>query len=146
MIKQISYDQILPLWEHYLWPNRIEKIEEHSAMLFLEGYDLKNFNYKPTFFGYFMHGILAGVNSGHLCMDNSYRSRGLFVFKNFRGCGIGQKLLTSTIEQGKDEKADFIWSYPRFTSWKTYEAVGFNLASDWKTTDNGQNAYCIINT
>lgn len=142
-IKQISYEQILSIWKRYLWADRTSPIEPNSAMLFLHGYDMKNMNYKPTFFGYIIDGKLAGVNSGHMCMDNSYRSRGLFVFKKYRNRGIGTKLLLATVQQGFKENANFIWSYPRQTSWNTYKKAGFILRTDWKKDEIGYNAFCI---
>jgi GNAT superfamily N-acetyltransferase len=87
---------------------------------------------------------IAGVNSGHKCMDGSYRSRGLFVYPKFRNLGIGYKLLLETINQGKKESAKFVWSYPRNTSWKTYEKAGFILTSDWEYSETGINAFCKI--
>lgn len=144
MISLISFEEIFPIWRNYLWPNRQDKIEPHSAMLFLKGYDLKNFNNNPSFFGYFIDDRLVGVNSGHKCCDNSYRSRGLYVDPNYRKSGIGKKLLTATIQQGKKECADFVWSYPKQSSWKCYESSGFKLSSNWLTSENGINAYCIL--
>lgn len=145
MIVNLSFEEIYPFWKNYLWSDRISKIETHSAMLFLSGFDLKNFNYKPSFFGYTINNQIVGVNSGHYCLDDSYRSRGLFVLKEYRKQGIGVKLLTRTIEQGKHENAKLVWSLPRLDSWKTYEAAGFNLVSDWHKTETSTNAYCRIN-
>ena len=142
MINLISYEIIFPIWRNYLWPNRKDKIEPHSAMLFLDGYDLKNFDYCPSFFGYFVNDKLVGVNSGHKCYDNSYRSRGLYVDKDYRKKGIGKELLLATIAQGKKECADFIWSYPKQSSWKCYASAGFTLSSDWHLSENDTNAYC----
>ena len=111
-------------------------------MLFKQGHDLKNFNYNPTFFGYYYKGQLAGVNSGHMCVDNSYRSRGLYVFPEYRKIGIGKQLLIATVMQGHKEKADFCWSYPRINSWSVYESVGYKLSTDWEDGENGKNAFC----
>lgn len=142
MIKKITFEEIYPVWKNYLWPERTSAIEPQSAMLFLSGYDLKNFDYPSTFFGYFLEDILVGVNSGHLCIDRSYRSRGLFVMPEYRGKGIGKNLLIETIKQGIEEKAKFIWSLPRRTSWNTYAAAGFDLVTEWQETETSINAFC----
>jgi len=115
-------------------------------MVYLEGYNIKNMNFSPTFFGYFVEDKLVGVNSGHLCADNSYRSRGLWVDKDYRGNGFGRQLLEAVIDQGKLESADYIWSYPRKTSWPTYKSVGFKKTSIWIKSDTSEaNAFCKKN-
>jgi GNAT superfamily N-acetyltransferase len=142
MIVTINYDDIYQVWKNYLWPDRKSDITETSAMTFLGGYDIVNMSYTPTFFGYIENNKLLGVNSGHMCVNNSYRSRGLFVFSDARQRGIGSKLLIATIEQGCKESATFVWSYPKQTSWKTYEKAGFGLSSPWEPSELGMNAYC----
>jgi GNAT superfamily N-acetyltransferase len=114
-------------------------------MTYLGGYDLVNMQSESTFFAYMIDNEIAGVNSGHLTMDNSYRSRGLFVFDTYRRKGIGTLLLKATIDQAKLEGAALCWSYPRKSSWKSYLNAGFELASDWGTSETSDaNAYCVI--
>lgn len=144
MIKEITFDEILPIWRDYLWPNRTSEITATSAMCYLGGYDLVNMSYTPTFFAYVIEGKIAGVNSGHMCMNGRYRSRGLYVFDKFRGKGIGTKLLVATIEQARLEGATLCWSYPKDTSWSTYAKAGFELSSEFGSDENGKNAYCVI--
>lgn len=150
LFKKLDFDQILPIWEKYLWPKRISKIEKNSAMLLSNTsekiYDMSNMNFTPTFFAYCVNGNdIAGVNSGHYCGDGSYRSRGLYVFKKYREMGIGTELLLATIAQAKNEGAIGIWSYPRESSWKTYAKAGFKLYSDFIDDSEGnKNAYCLI--
>lgn len=144
MIKAISWEKILKIWSKELWPNRNSPIETNSAMCFLNGYDMNNMTKTPTFFGYFVNNKIVGVNSGHMCGDNSYRSRGLWVNPEFRNQGIGTLLLKETILQAEKESAKFIWSYPRKSSWNTYFKAGFELSSEWeKSETSDSNAYCI---
>lgn len=145
MIKEISFEEILKIWSEYLWKERSSKIESHSAMLYLnKGYDIKNFEYTPTYFAYIIDDKIVGVNSGHMCNDNSYRSRGLYVYPEYRNQGIGRKLLIATWKQGIKEKAHFVWSYPKLTSWSTYKSAGFELTSEWEDSELGKNAYCFF--
>jgi GNAT superfamily N-acetyltransferase len=145
MIKKLTFEGVLPIWTTYLWPDRQSSIDANSAMCFLGGYDLVNMGTMPTFFAYIVDGEIAGVNGGHLCNDRQYRSRGLYVFENFRGKGIGTILLKATIAQAMVEGAALCWSYPRKSSWKSYLAAGFELASDWeKSETSDDNAYCVI--
>ena len=113
-------------------------------MCYLGGYDLVSMDSTPTFFAYMIDGEIAGVNSGHMCKDNEYRSRGLYVFEKFRGKGIGTALLKATIEQAVKEEAALCWSYPKDSSWNTYAKAGFMLASEFEISENGTNAYCMM--
>lgn len=143
MIRPITWHQIRKIWHTRLWPERTSAIEPTSAMLYLEGYDMKNMSFTPSFFGYFVDRKLIGVNSGHLCSDNTYRSRGLWVDNDHRGHGYGKDLLQATIDQAKKESADSIWSFPRKTSWSTYRAVGFKKTGSWiKSETSEANAFC----
>ena len=142
-IEKISFGQLYPIWNNYLWPDRVSDITPTSAMSFMGGYDLQNMT-SPTFFAYMIGDEIAGVNSGHMCMNNDYRSRGLYVFEKFRGRGLGTALLEATIKQAIVENASMCWSYPKDTSWKSYSRAGYRLASDFEISENGTNAYCII--
>lgn len=142
MIEIITFEEILPIWRNHLWPDRTSPIESNSAMCYKDGYDMFNMNTIPTFFAYKINNEIAGVNSGHMCKDNQYRSRGLFVFEKFRGLGIGTKLLIATIEQGRKENAHMCWSYPRDSSWKTYSSAEFLLDGEFSISETGNNAYC----
>ncbi len=145
MIDLISWEEILRIWRQDLWPDRISPIEPTSAMNFLDGYDLKNQEFNPSFFGYFLDDELVGVNSGHRCDDGSYRSRGLFVYPVFRKKGIARQLLTATINQAIAEDCGFVWSFPRKSSWTTYQSLGFSLSSQWQTSEtNEANAFCYL--
>jgi len=148
MLIELTWEKICPIWAKYLWPNRSSSIEPNSAMCLLNGYDIANIQSIPTFYGYIVNDKIVAVNSGHACPNqNNYRSRGLWVDSNYRGQGIAQQLLTATIKQGHQEGYTQIWSYPRRSSWPTYQAVGFELASNWEISETSEaNAYCILNS
>lgn len=144
MIIKISFEEILPIWKQFLWPDRISPIETNSAMRFLGDYDIESMSTPASFFAYTIDNRIVGVNSGHLCKDNSYRSRGVYVFPEYRKSGVGTELLVATINQGRIESADYAWSYPRQSSWNTYKSAGYELASDWELSETSTNAYCKI--
>jgi len=144
MIIETDWYTIKYIWKDYLWPIRSSAIEPHSAMLLDGTFDIKNFDNKATFLVYHENGSIAGCNSGHLCSDNTYRSRGLYVFPEYRKKGIGKELLKSTINIGIEQQANLIWSYPRYESWSTYSSAGFTLAGQWEKSETGINTYCIL--
>ena len=144
-LEKITFEQILPIWQAKLWPDRVSEITATSAMTFMGTYDLLNMVANPTFFAVVIGGEIAGVNSGHMCKDLQYRSRGLYVFEQYRRSGVGKLLLEATIQQAWDEHADICWSYPRMSSWNTYQSAGFSLMSAWETSETSEaNAYCAI--
>ena len=146
MIRTIDWPTIEYIWQNYLWPNRQSRIETNSAMCYHSEYNMYNMATTPTFFGYYIGKELAGVNSGHMCINNEYRSRGLWVDPKHRGNGIGQQLLLATIEQARKEDARFVWSYPRKSSCATYQSAGFKITSEWQPSETSEeNAYCILN-
>ena len=144
-MKKVTFSEILPIWTNDLWPDRVSTIESHSAMLFDGSYSMDNFDHTASYFCFQVDGVVAGINSGHMCSDLSYRSRGLFVYPEFRKKGIGRALLMATIDQARFENAKFVWSFPRQNSWKVYESAGFSLVSDWFDDEMGVNAYCKVN-
>jgi RimJ/RimL family protein N-acetyltransferase len=107
-------------------------------------YDMRNMELPQVFFGLFFGGEMIGVNSGHVCGDGSFRSRGLWVDPIYRGYGFGIEILAATIAYADAIESTFIWSYPRLSSKKTYEAAGFTITSDWRASETSDsNAYCI---
>ncbi len=146
IIKQIDFNTILLVWKNYLWPYRISPIETHSAMMYQsDSISMENFNLPVWFLGAFKDDKLVGVNSGHLCSDGTARSRGLWVNPNYRNQGIGKSLLIKTTEQARHYNATAIWSFPRFSSKKTYEAAGFTISTSWQQSETSDsNAYCIL--
>lgn len=61
------------------------------------------------------------------------RSRGLYVFNEFRNLGIGKLILSETIKNSRIKFVDsqMIWSIPRRSSFHVYEKVGFKQSTDW---------------
>jgi GNAT superfamily N-acetyltransferase len=155
MIKKISFKQILEVWKKHMPNMSLEPTSAMNCMKVLEWdietelyvqidtYDLQNMDFTPTFWGAFDDDKLVGVNSGHMTVDRMYRSRGLFVFPEYRKKRLGQKLLLKTISQGYHEKAIGVWSYPSLDAWMTYHHAGYYLRGrtfsfDWELDDNGR--------
>jgi GNAT superfamily N-acetyltransferase len=147
MIIEISFEQIIPFWQR-LWPWNAEKtFEPHSCMRYRGGYFGLDYIPDTTYFALLVDDKIVGVNSGHTTPDNLYRSRGLWIEKEYRGKGLGVPLLAAGVTKARQLKCDGIWSFPRDTSRKTYEAAGFIITSDWIISEYDiKNAYCFQKT
>jgi GNAT superfamily N-acetyltransferase len=147
-INMITFDEILPIWSKFLWPNRVSAIETHSAIELGSLpyiYNMSYFNNTPHFFGLYVNHKLAGVNSGHLT-GSSYRSRGLYVLPEFRGNHYGEELLRCTVHKAKEIGATSCWSMPRYSSRIAYSRAGLVQLSDWFGTETSdKNAYFVLN-
>lgn len=148
-VQQITFEQILPIWKHKLWPKRLSPIETHSAMTWPSSYpnqpfDMNVFTYPVYFFGIYDQDKLVAVNSGHSTNDQEFRSRGLWVDPDYRGQKLAQQILRATIEQAKETGAHMIWSIPRLTALPAYEKVGFRTVGNIvdEGVEFGPNIYC----
>lgn len=147
--RKISFDQILPVWQNELWPDRQSAIETHSAMTWPYSWpekeiDMEIFNYDATFFGVFSKQRLIGVNSGHKSSEVEYRSRGIWVDPAFRKTGVAQLLFDMTADQALNEGCEMIWSIPRKTALKAYTKFGFMTVGDYFNTETSDaNIYVL---
>ena len=139
MIKNISFTQVCELWE-YLHPLRNHL--EYSNMKYLNGFSNMH-NIDVFYFGYYENNKLVGVNSCHMSEPDKFRSRGLYVIKEYRNKNIGKKLLQHTIEHSF-KYVDFVWSFPREKSLPVYQRVGFIKKSEFIKADYGMNCYVSI--
>lgn len=141
-----SFEEIYPIWNEQLWPGRISKIKSLSCLYWKHPRtiikDKTIFDkYIPTFWALKEGDIIIGVNSGFKTGERVYRSRGLWVDSEYRGCGLAQILLRKAIVQGKEEKCHWIWSLPRKSALKAYTKIGFKKRGKWldKTMEFGPN-------
>ena len=144
-ITEITFEDILPIWQDDLWPNRSSPYETHSAMTWPYGsdtqYDMSIFDYPVTYWGFYHNDRLRGVNSGHATNDTEYRSRGLWVDPAWRGQGLGLALLTQTINHAESLGYVMCWSLPRVSALSVYVAAGFSEVGDvisTETSDHNQ--------
>jgi GNAT superfamily N-acetyltransferase len=94
-------------------------------------YDEAINNVEVYFYGLQNEGHLMGVNSMYVCPDNSVRSRGLYVFPEYRNQGVATQLLQHCIDEAsKSGLHDYIWSKPRVSAIEAYKKVGFRITSD----------------
>jgi len=144
MIRLIDWDTILPIWRDHLWKGRLTVIKPTNGLKFMGGYDNRVEEYSPIFVGAFLGDKLVGVNSGHATSKSEYRSRGIYVFPNYRGRGLSQQLFQGVEDQAKIEKKTILWSMPRASSVRSYEKFGFKIVSDYfDNMEFGPNCYVV---
>jgi GNAT superfamily N-acetyltransferase len=131
MIQRIDWNTILPVWRDRLWSGRKTDIKPTNGLKFLGGFDKNIEKNDPIFVGAYVNGKLVGVNSGHATNQSEYRSRGIYVFPEYRGRGIAQELLKAIEKQAIAERKGTLWSMPRASALKTYEKFGFEVVSDF---------------
>ena len=134
ILKTINWPTIQKVWTDNLWPGRESPIKPTNGLLLGGGWSKELESETPTFFGVYDGNILCGVNSGHKAETINdkkyYRSRGIYVYPEYRGKGIAQMLLKATEEQAIKENCDILWSMPRESSLKTYLRFGFEMYSN----------------
>ena len=131
-----TFEEVYPIWNEKLWPERISKIESMSSLYWRAPRDIIKDSsifekYIPTFFAIKEDNQIVGVNSGFRTDERIYRSRGVWVKEEYRSKGYGQVLLMQAIIQGKKENCHLIWSMPRKSALKTYVKVGFKKRGKW---------------
>ncbi len=129
-VKKLIFNEILFYWK-ILWPERETSIEPSNPIQFMGSIDMSLKEVVPTFFGYFVDDKIVGVNSGLKTHALLYRSRGIWVHKDYRKNNIGSLLLTAVENQALEEGCNYIWSMPRFSSYKFYKKNGFTRCSKW---------------
>jgi GNAT superfamily N-acetyltransferase len=142
-IRKISFEEIETVWyQEDMW-GKSAFVSPVSSMLYLDGFNpkIKDLSYsKPVFYAAMINDQLAGVNSYHRVNESQCRSRGLYVFPQFRKLNIGTKLLKYAIDQNK--QYDFIWSMPRTTAVDTYKRAGFKITTEMPFGLYANNYYC----
>ena len=131
MIVELTFEEILPIWRDFLWPNRLSKIEPVSIIQIDQTIDGSISQYSPTFFGFLIDGKIAGVNSGFKTAKSCFRSRGLYVNPEFRGHNLSASLLQAVETQAKKEDCNLIWTMPRQSAFPAYSRAGYIRTSEF---------------
>lgn len=145
MLKKIEWETIHEIWRDYLWKGRVSAIKPTNGLKLFGGYDKEIEKNTPTFFGVFIADKCVGVNSGHATGNTQYRSRGIYVFPEYRGKGFSQILFQAIETQGRSEGKHVLWSMPRESALPAYERYGFNQVSKMfdEGMEFGPNCYVI---
>ena len=146
VISKVDFDIILEVWKQQLWPNRKSEIRPLNSMQFLGGIDMSIYEkYVPSFWAVFDNDNIIGVNSGFATNDISYRSRGIFVWPDYRRKGVAQLLFDQIDKQATHENKTVCWSIPRKTALPAYEKAGYVKCSEFfdEGMEFGPNCYVM---
>lgn len=139
-VENCNFDIAKKVWSSDLWKDRDpDDIKPVSTMTLDTDYNITyDMEIKHTETYYFVvkyNNNIIGINSGHKCSDDLFRSRGLWTHPDWRKIGIGKLVLEATVRKAKLLGCNRIWSFPRKSSIRAYRSVGFQQKSDW--TDIG---------
>ena len=143
MIKDITWEEILPFWE-LLHPSRHQK--KFAKMTFKRElkWDVPEENLNINFFGEFNNNILCGVYSTHMTPNNLLRSRGIVVLSEYRKQGIATRLAKQAIKNCNLLNCDGVWAYPRVgSSLNAHLQAGYKQVSDLHESRYGTNCYVL---
>jgi len=124
-VKEVGFNEVLPVWSEYLWPNS-RNLRPMSSLCFLGEYDNEIYNkYTARFSVAELDGRIIGVNSCHQTSKLHYRSRGIYVFDEYRRQGVAQLLFNFVKQSAIEAGCGLIWSLPRLDALSAYKTFGF---------------------
>ena len=144
-VKEIGWEDIKPIWETHLWPNKKNGVAKTNEWTwkwtdnFLGKDKEMAKNAHPTFFGIEDDDSIVCVNSVFVTdtgIFTYYRSRGLWVNPEYRKQGLSKLILIHCLEYARSNGGSWVWTVPRQSSLKSYLNAGFVKKSDW--FDDGQ--------
>ncbi len=144
MLKIIDFNTIQPIWQNELWTGRTSLIEPVSVINETGTIDMNILTNIPTFYGYYVHDWLVGVNSCFRTSTGAMRSRGLWVHTEFRGKGIGTKLILDMIPSAKENQITKIWTMARHSSVDFYLRMGFEKYGETNQYEFGPHSLCHL--
>lgn len=145
-LKEVTFEDVLPVWKNKLWPGRESEIKSMSSMTCDNGYDMSIYDsYEPYFWAVYFNDYIVAVNSGHQTSKHDFRSRGLYTDPSHRGHGLAKQVLNATVVKAKELGLSTVWTIPRKSSMYAYESIGFVRISDWfdEGVEFGPNALAI---
>ena len=141
-VELIDWELIKGVWKEHLWKDRRSVIEPVSALSYGGAIDMSLQSYKPIFIGGYHRNRLVGVNSVVMTGKHQARSRGLFVFPEYRGNGYGSQILSASVVSLTDT-IKMIWTMPRYSALSTYTKSGYTQTSPWFTHGVEYGKHCF---
>lgn len=138
MILETNFDTIKPLWQDIeMWGDYpvkpVSSMKFYDGKKYFGGNDMYVYDVslsQPKFYAFYVKNKIAGCISYHL-IDNTIRSRGIFVVKKYRGQKISEKLLNHVIEECNQTRPEsFIWVMAGPNSMRVHNKFGFEQVTE----------------
>ncbi|MFD2145625.1 GNAT family N-acetyltransferase [Mucilaginibacter antarcticus] len=125
MIKFVSVEDVLALRSSELRSGKIAPKDMRYPTDNAEG---------SLHLGYFIKGQLVSILSMHRqhygqYKGEGYQMRGVATIEQFRGQGIGTKMLNFALIYLQGQKANYLWCNGRKRALKFYQSAGFEIVS-----------------
>lgn len=146
-LKEVSFDDVLPVWQEHLWLDRVSEIKSMSSMTLSRTYDMSIYKkYTPYFCAIYDNDTIVGVNSCHQTGELEFRSRGIYIFPQYRSKNYSAMLFEFVKQKAIENNCTTIWSLPRLSALKSYTSYGFKECSEIINTnvEFGPNVYVSL--
>ncbi|MDB5036611.1 MAG: family N-acetyltransferase [Bacteriovoracaceae bacterium] len=131
-IRQISSKETGPLRHKILRPTQDFRMTRYS------GDDLQDAFHMGAFLENRMIGTASIYREDFEDQKNGWRIRGMAIEEDYRGRGVGQKLLHSLIAHSKNNQGNYIWFNARTPAVGFYEKSGFEkVGSEFELPEIG---------
>lgn len=125
-IKRIKTTDTLPIRKRVLKPF----LSEEECIN--PGDDLITTHHYGLFHADKLISVATFIQESHPAFSSGfpYRLRGMATDDNYRGHGIGQKLVRLAVEDLKQRRCDLVWFNARIKAFPFYERLGFSFYGD----------------
>lgn len=151
MIKQISFNEIKLHWK-YLWPDI--DINKDIPHIYLPDCKYVSKLYRSVdvsslekilpniCIGYFVGEKIVGVLNGYQTSRPYFRTRGLWVYPEYRKMGVATTLMENIEDYALKVSSKILWTVPRKESIGFYQKYGFKRTTEFELY-GGNNCYAI---
>ena len=140
--RYLTWEEAREIWVTKLWPGR-DDVEPITSMKYLGGYDLSLKNEAVHFLGATYNDIPVGVNSYTRTGKSQWRSRGLWVDKEWRRLGVASGIMRGMFADILNRGGTTVWTLPRQDSYGFYAQMGFIQTTPYNELDWGHNCYAL---
>jgi GNAT superfamily N-acetyltransferase len=144
-IRELNFEQVLPVWRDHLWPQRDSEIKPVSSVTPNFDIDMKIYEFSDTvrFWGLFYGETIVAANSCFKSKQDECRSRGLWVHEDWRRRRLSQVLLQLVYQYAIENECTRVWSLPRQSALPAYECFGFQKVSPWTNRGMAYGPNCL---